>query len=504
MGASDYRAVIGLECHAQLRTATKMFCRCPAPLEHEELADRAPNSAVCPICLGHPGVLPVVNAAAIALAVRAARALGAQIHPRSEFARKHYFYPDLPKGYQISQFDRPLATGGHLHIPGPPGSEGPRAFGITRLHLEEDAGRMIHEPQGAGSEVDWNRAGLPLIEIVGEPDIESPEQAEQWLRMLHRVLRESGVCTGSMERGHLRCDANISLHRAGEPWGAKVEIKNINSFRNVARALRFEIERQQALLKAGEPTRQETRAWNGKGTVLLRSKEQASDYRYFPEPDLPPLLLDDHEISAQDSALVGLPLDLHLMERDRSMLQAWRDQYGLDNYVVGVLSSEPSVAAFFGECVALGGEPRAMANWIQNDLLRLLKLSAAEGRTLEDSPLKARHLVALQGSLAEGAIPMSSAREILEELFFRGGEPETLIRERGVARLDDAAQLREQLREIIARSPAQVARYRSGNTNMLGYFMGQLMKSTGGRADPRLAQRLVQEALDPDEPASAG
>ncbi|MFN7146902.1 MAG: Asp-tRNA(Asn)/Glu-tRNA(Gln) amidotransferase subunit GatB, partial [Myxococcota bacterium] len=289
----DVIAVIGLECHAQLRTATKLFCACAVA------SDAPPNTLVCPVCLGHPGAMPAPNAEAVRLAVRAALALGCEVAPTSTFARKHYFYPDLPKGYQITQADRPLATGGAV-----------RGVRLVRVHLEEDAGKLVHDPAGTG--VDWNRAGVPLVEIVSTPSVRSPGEAEVYLRTLHRVLVEAGVCLGDLEKGHFRCDANVSVHRPGEPWGARVEIKNVNSFRFVRQALAYEIERQAGLLAAGTPTGPETRAWAGDRTILLRGKERAEDYRYVPEPDLPVLAVGPELRAVATEGLAGVPLEAAL------------------------------------------------------------------------------------------------------------------------------------------------------------------------------------------------
>jgi aspartyl-tRNA(Asn)/glutamyl-tRNA(Gln) amidotransferase subunit B len=348
---------IGLECHAQLRTRTKMFCACPV------VAEAPANSVVCPICLGHPGALPALNGEALRLALRAGQALGCEIHPVSIFARKHYFYPDLPKGYQISQYDRPICTGGSVHAL--VGGE-LRRWGLTRIHMEEDAGRMHHST--GGSTVDWNRGGVPLIEIVGQPDLHSADEAEAWLRALHRVLVEAGICGGDMEKGQLRCDANVSVGPEGGPLGTRVELKNINSFRFVARALRHEIERQIALMQAGQRVAAETRTWNGHQTVLLRSKETAADYRYFPEPDLPALVLTAEELAPQ--ALPGRPLDIHLIEEDRRRLREFCDSHGLSDADGGVLLGEPRARAFFEAAVAAGGERRAMCTWTVGELLR--------------------------------------------------------------------------------------------------------------------------------------
>ncbi|MFZ5481352.1 MAG: Asp-tRNA(Asn)/Glu-tRNA(Gln) amidotransferase subunit GatB [Myxococcota bacterium] len=469
-----WEAVIGLECHAQLRTASKMFCACPV------VQDAAPNSAVCEVCLGHPGTLPALNAEAVALALRAAVALGCEVHATSVFARKNYFYPDLPKGYQISQYDRPLATKGTLHAAG-------RAFGLTRIHLEEDAGKMVHGP--GGTVVDWNRAGVPLVEIVGEPELRTPEEAEAWLRTLHRLLVRSGVCLGDMEKGHFRCDANVSVHRAGEPWGTRVEIKNVNSFRFVAKAIRYEIDRQIAAYEAGEPVWQETRTWAGNRTVTLRRKEGSADYRYFPEPDLPPLRVGAEEIAAQVAALPGVPLDVWLAEADAARVADWQARYGLSTYDVGVVTADGEVADFFAAAVEAGGEPKAMANWVAAEVLRRTNADGI-GR------LQPAHLVAVQRLLDAGAINRDGARRLFDALADAGGDPDAHVATLGLRQVSDEGALRAIVDDLLARHPAELARYRAGNKGMMGFFMGQLMAATDRQADPKLAQRLVREALD--------
>jgi aspartyl-tRNA(Asn)/glutamyl-tRNA(Gln) amidotransferase subunit B len=493
-----FEAVIGLECHARLATASKMFCRCPVT------EDAPPNAAVCPVCLGHPGTLPTVNEAAVAMALRAALALGATIHTESQFARKNYFYPDLPKGYQISQFDRPLATGGTLHVRI---GEEIRSFGLRRIHLEEDAGKMLHSR--GGTHVDWNRAGVPLIEIVGEADIASADAAEAWLRMLHRVLVESGVCSGDMEKGHFRCDANVSVRRRGEPLGTRTEVKNVNSFRFVARALRHEIERQIDVLETGGTVEQQTRTWTGQRTALLRRKEESSDYRYFPEPDLPRLELRLEEIERQRAVLLHVPFDLHLLAIDQAERDRWKTDYGLDPAAVEGFSEDPALVVLFRDAVAAGGAPVAMARWLRNDVLRWQKQSehAADSSREEGSEsvavgfgrLLGRHLAKLQALVDEGRVSLSVARQLLDDLCAHGGEVEALVVNRGLAVVSDEAELRGLVLELVAQNPVQVRKYRAGNANMLGFFMGEVMRCTRGQADPPLSRRLIEEVLAKEE-----
>ncbi|MBM4390472.1 MAG: Asp-tRNA(Asn)/Glu-tRNA(Gln) amidotransferase subunit GatB [Deltaproteobacteria bacterium] len=466
-----YEAIIGLECHAQLRTASKMFCACPV------VNDAPPNSAVCPTCLAHPGTLPVLNDRAVKLGLRAALATGCTLHDTSVFARKHYFYPDLPKGYQISQFDRPLATGGAIHALG-------QRFGITRIHLEEDAGKMTHAE--GGSTVDWNRAGVPLIEIVSEAHMRSAEQAEAYLRTLHRVLVESGICTGDMEKGHFRCDANVSVHRPGEPWGTKVEVKNVNSFRFVAKAIRFEIERQVAVLQAGGTVDQETRTWAGKGTVTLRKKEGSADYRYFPDPDLGPLVLEAGEIEAQRATLPGLPMDLFLAQEDERRVTDWVENYGLSTYDVTVILGNPEAAAIFMDAVAAGGAPKAMANWVTSEVLRREDPGQISGAALS----------AVQALVDDGTINRDGAKRVIEVIAEEGGDPAEIVSRLGLGQVSDEGKLAEAVASVLAAHPAELAKYRAGNKGLFGFFMGKLMAATGRKAEPGLAQRLLRGALD--------
>lgn len=477
-GEAGFATVIGLEVHVQLATASKLFCRCPV------LPDAPPNHLVCPICTGHPGTLPVLNDAAVALGVRAALALGATAHDESAWARKHYFYPDLPKGYQISQFDRPLATGGTIHAR--VGGE-VLAVPLVRLHLEEDAGRMVHGPDG--THVDWNRAGVPLAEIVSAPALGSPEAAEAFLRMLHRVLVAAGVTPGDLEKGHFRCDANVSVHRPGEPLGVAVEVKNLNSFRFVAQALRYEVDRQVGVLSSGGVVHRETRTWDRRRTVVLRRKEAQADYRYLPEPDLPRLVVSEAERQAAREALPGAPLDLWLLAEDAERVRRWQADYGLDAYLVGVLTADPEVEALFRGAVAAGGHPRAMANWVQGDVLRKLKEDGDAG------VLGPEHLVALQRLVDEGVVGLPVARQLFDEVWATGTDPATLVERRGLRRVSGEAELLPLVQEVVARNPSQVAQYRAGKTRLIGFFVGQVMKATGGQADAREVTALLERVL---------
>ncbi len=466
-----FEAVIGLECHAQLNTRTKMFCGCAV------VADAAPNVAICPVCMGHPGTLPVVNAEALALGLRAALALGCDIHRTSIFSRKHYFYPDLPKGYQITQYDRPFATGGAVHVAG-------KAFGLTRIHFEEDAGKMLHG--GPDSLVDWNRAGVPLIEIVSNPDLRSAGEAEGYLRALHRVLVVGGICLGDLEKGHFRCDANVSIHREGEPWGPRVEIKNINSFRFVARAIRYEIERQRGRIEAGSAVEMETRMWTGSRTVALRKKEEAADYRYFAEPDLGALVYSEQQVADARGLLPGIPLDLHLAAQDGTRVDHWTERYGISAYDVGVLLGDAEARDFFVAAVAAGGAPKAVANAVMSEVLR----RDGVGRLLPGA------LVAVLASGAAGELSRESTKQAIATLWRDGGDVAAVIAAHAVRGDLSAESLATEIAGVVLRHPDAVARYRAGNQGLFGFFMGKLMEATARRIDPKAASIALRAALD--------
>jgi aspartyl-tRNA(Asn)/glutamyl-tRNA(Gln) amidotransferase subunit B len=430
--------------------------------------------------MGHPGTLPSLNTAAVALGIRAGLALGGMVHPVSIFARKHYFYPDLPKGYQISQSERPLVTGGRLHTD-------LGNFGITRMHLEEDSGKMLHSGHLTG--MDWNRAGVPLLEIVSEPDLRTPEQAEAYFRELHRVLVEGGICEGDLEKGQLRCDVNLSLHRPGEPWGTRVELKNLNSFRFVSRALRYEIDRQLRILKAGDLIFPETRTWNGSQTLLLRTKESAAEYRYFPEPDLGPLRIFPEELRRAREALPGIPLDLFLKAEEQRKLQSWQEEYGLSSYEIGVIQGEPEATAFFQDAVAAGGAPKAVANLVMRDLMRYWK---EEGIGKID-PLQ---IVKLLSLLEAETLHREGAMMVLEKLRMEGGEPREWVEKLGLQNTLEETTLKEIATRLLEAHPTEYQRYKAGNKGMAGFFVGALMKATERKADPRKVATLVRDLLE--------
>jgi aspartyl-tRNA(Asn)/glutamyl-tRNA(Gln) amidotransferase subunit B len=471
---TGWEAVIGLEVHAQLRTRTKAFCGC------ETSFGAPPNTHVCPVCLGLPGALPVLGREAVALAVSAALALGCRVAETSIFARKNYFYPDLPKGYQITQFDRPLASGGSLAIDV---GQGARAIGITRVHMEEDAGKNLHGV-GGQSLVDLNRAGTPLIEIVSEPELRSASDARDYLERLHEILMFIGVNDGNLEEGSFRCDANVSVRRPGQPLGVRVELKNINSFRFVEEAIDGEIARQVRLLERGEPLRRQTRGYNAerRETYLLREKEAEDEYRYFPEPDLPPLVLDESFIAERRASLPELPEAL----RRRLALEL-----GVRDDALRVLTSHPKIAAYFQAAATASRHPVKVANLIQTEVFR-----GTRTRGLEASfPVTPEQIVELVELVECGAISGKQAKVVYAELVGRDVSPRSLVESLGFSVLSDAGQLRAVAAELVAANPKQAEQYRAGKTGVLGFFVGQLMKATGGSADPKLASELLVEEL---------
>jgi aspartyl-tRNA(Asn)/glutamyl-tRNA(Gln) amidotransferase subunit B len=462
-----WEAVIGLEVHARLLTRTKIFCACPTTF------GAPPNTNVCPVCLGYPGALPVLNRTAVELAIRMGLATGCEVHERSVFARKNYFYPDLPKGYQISQFDKPLATGGRVND-----------VRITRIHMEEDAGKLMHERDV--SLVDLNRAGTPLIEIVSEPDIRSSDEASAYLTRLRQILMYAEVCDGNMEEGSMRCDANVSVRREGEPLGTRTETKNLNSFRFLRTAIDYEIQRQIGVLEGGGTITQETRLFDVQAgeTRVMRSKEEAHDYRYFPEPDLFTLSISSDWISDVRSSLPALPAQ---------RIERYQRDYGLSAGDAEVLVAEKAVADFF-EATAAEANPRAAANWVRNEVLRVLneqKLDVAGYRVTPSS------LAKLIGMIDSGAIGGKAAKEVFEEMSATGDAPETIVEKRGLSQISDPAFIREAAVRVIANNAAQVAQYRAGTTKIFGFLVGQLMKETRGKAKADLANQILLELLNP-------
>jgi aspartyl-tRNA(Asn)/glutamyl-tRNA(Gln) amidotransferase subunit B len=471
----DWETVIGLEVHVQLRTRTKMFCACRTSFGDP------PNTNVCPVCLGLPGALPVPNAEAVRLGTSAALALGCTVHHTSVFARKNYFYPDLPKGYQISQFDQPLATGGRVGFESP--ERGRITAGITRLHLEEDAGKLVHDRFPGKTAVDLNRAGVPLAEIVSEPDLRSPAEARAYLTTLRQILIYAGASECSMEQGSLRVDANISIRRPGETrLGTKTEVKNLNSFANVERALEAERARQIALLESGRRVEQVTLLFNaGTGQVKqLRSKEESHDYRYFPDPDLPPLVLDQAWIAERRESLPELP------EARRSRLET---ALGIPAYDARVLTSEAPLADFFESVVAHGVEPKVAANWVMGDVIATFNQTGG-------FPVTAARLAGLVGLVRDGRLSHQAAKRVYAEMAESpDGEPAAVAERLGLVQVSDQAALATWVDEVLAAHPAEVARYRGGETKLLAFFVGQVMKRSKGKADPKGVQPVLQEKL---------
>ncbi|MFL5447354.1 MAG: Asp-tRNA(Asn)/Glu-tRNA(Gln) amidotransferase subunit GatB [Gemmatimonadales bacterium] len=470
-----WETVVGLEVHVQLRTRTKMFCG-----DRTTFGD-PPNTNVCPVCLGLPGALPVPNAEAIRLGTRAALALGCTVHQTSVFARKNYFYPDLPKGYQISQFDKPLATGGSVTFEST--ERGRLRVGITRLHLEEDAGKLLHDRFPGKTAVDLNRAGIPLAEIVSEPDLRSPAEARAYLATLRQILVYAGVSDCSMEQGSLRVDANISIRRPGDlRLGTKTEVKNMNSFANVERALEAERARQIALVESGQRVEQVTLLFNaGTGQVKpIRSKEESHDYRYFPDPDLPPLVLSPAWIDEQRAALPELP------EAKRARLET---EYALPAYDAGVITSEPELARFFESVVRAGVDPKTAANWIMGEVMTTYN----ERGAFPVSPERLARLIAL---VRDGALSHQAAKRVYAELALAPTEDPAGVAERlGLIQVSDESALTGWVDEVLAAHPGEVSRFRNGESKLMAFFVGQVMKRSKGKADPKGVQPLLQQRL---------
>jgi aspartyl-tRNA(Asn)/glutamyl-tRNA(Gln) amidotransferase subunit B len=475
-----FEPVIGLEIHAQLQTRTKIFCGCSTSF------GASPNSQVCPVCLGLPGALPVLNRTAVDYAIKAAIALGCDVQPLSIFARKNYFYPDLPKGYQISQYERPLALGGGLDI-----SVGGRTLrvGLTRIHMEEDAGKSLHEgfpDSDRRTYIDYNRSGVPLIEIVSEPDMRSATQAAEFFERLRDILVWLGVNDGNMEEGSLRCDANVSVRPAGQQaFGTKAEVKNLNSFRYLQKALEYEIDRQIDVIESGGRVIQETRLWDsGAGrTLSMRSKEEAHDYRYFPEPDLPPLVVDEARIAAVRETMPEL-----LDARRHRFVTA----YGLPEYDAGVLTQSPALANYFEQVASASGTPKAASNWVMGELLRTLK---ERGVTIEEVPLAPGALAGLIALVEKGTISSTIAKDVFAKMYESGRSADDIVRADGLAQNSDEGALLAIVRDVIAQNSDAAAQFRAGKSQTFGFLVGQVMKGSGGKANPKLANELLKREL---------
>ena len=488
MSATEYEAIIGLETHCQLNTKSKIFCSCPTNF------DSPPNTNVCPVCLGYPGVLPVLNQEVLASAVKLGLAIDGKITPHSKFDRKQYFYPDLPKNYQISQYDLPIVEQGQLEIEivdKKTKEVSRKIIGITRLHMEEDAGKLVH----AGSErlsgsthslVDFNRTGVPLLEIVSEPDLRTGTEAAEYAQELRRLVRYLGISDGNMQEGSLRCDVNISVRKKGtKKFGTKVEIKNMNSFSAIQKAIEYEIDRQIEAIENGELIVQETRLWEEatQRTISMRKKEGSSDYRYFPEPDLPPLEVSPEQLKAWAEELPELPA------RKR---RRYEEEFGLSAYDARVLTDDRTVAEYFETAVIAGANAKLVANWISQDIAAYLNNNKL---TITEIALQASDLAELVKLIETGTISGKIAKEILPELLTEGGSPKALVEKKGLIQISDSSAIEKLIEEIIAAHPSELEKFRAGKTNLKGFFVGQVMKKSGGKADPKLTSQILDQKL---------
>jgi len=472
-----YETVIGLEVHAQLLTETKIFCRCPTRFGAE------PNTQTCQVCAGMPGVLPVTNKKAIEYSIRTGLAMNCAIAPYSRFARKNYFYPDLPKNYQISQYELPLCEHGFVEIVV---DDEVKRIGITRIHMEEDAGKNIHEGKGDHSFVDLNRTGVPLMEIVSEPDIRSPREAAEYMKKLRAIVRYLGVCDGNMEQGSLRCDANVSVRPVGrKEFGTRTELKNMNSFKFVEKALEYEVKRQISVIEDGGEVVQETRLWDSAAGVTqpMRSKEEAHDYRYFPDPDLPPIVIGKEWI---DSVRAGLP-ELPDEKRKR-----FKEIHGLPDLDAELLTSEKAIADWFEQTVKAGGQAKAVSNWMMGDLMRIMN---DENKSIEEISLKPEQMAGMLALIDNGTISGKIAKTVFEEMCRTGKDAAGIVKEKGLVQISDSGAIEKAVDEIIAKSPDEVARFRAGDEKLLGFFVGQVMKATKGKANPKLLNELLLKKL---------
>ena len=473
----EFETVIGLEVHAQLLTDTKIFCGCSTKF------GGAPNSHTCPVCLGLPGVLPVLNKKVVEFAMKMSLATNCEINKSCSFARKNYFYPDLPKGYQISQFAYPLSEHGYVFLD-VDGAQ--KKIGLTRIHMEEDAGKLMHDEHNPVSYVDLNRAGVPLIEIVSEPDMRSPAEATDYLKRLHEILVYLEICDGNMEEGSFRCDANVSIRPKGQKeFGTRAELKNMNSFRNVQRALEYEIKRQQYLVENGEKVVQETRLWDdASGTsISMRSKEEAHDYRYFPDPDLVPIMVDDAWVEKIRKELPELPL----AKRERFL-----KDYQIPEYDAGVLTADKALAQYYEDVVKLCDKPKQASNWVMGDVLRFLNEDKLD---IRKCPITAGALADMIKLIEAGTISGKMAKDIISDMYKTGKSPQKIIEEKGLVQITDEGELAKTITAIIDANPSQLADYRSGKEKLFGFFVGQVMKATQGKANPQLVNDMLKKVL---------
>ncbi|MCU4137388.1 MAG: Asp-tRNAAsn/Glu-tRNAGln amidotransferase B subunit [Thermodesulfobacteria bacterium] len=474
----EFEAVIGLEVHAQLNTQTKMFCSCSTKF------GKPPNTQVCPVCMGLPGVLPVINKQAVEYALKLALALNCKINLKSIMARKNYFYPDLPKNYQISQYELPLAEGGAVEIE----VNGiKKKINLVRIHMEEDAGKLIHDEKQPYSYVDFNRAGVPLLEIVSSPEISSPEEAVAYLKTLRRILRYLEICDGNMEEGSLRCDANVSVKPKGsEKFGTKVELKNMNSFKHVERALNYEIKRQIGLLMEGKEIVQETRLYDEatQTTHPMRGKEEAHDYCYFPDPDL-------IEIQIEESLLKRL--EAELPELPKIKKERFLKTYNLTPYEVDILIEEKSLAEFFEKTVKIYPNPKAVSNFVLTEVLRYLN---RDGKDINETNLKPENLAQLLELVEKEVISITIAKQIFPEVYERGAEPKKIVEERGLVQESSEEKLKGICEEVLSQNPAEVEKYKAGKKGLLGFFVGQVLKKTKGKANPKVVNKILTELLE--------
>jgi len=474
--STKYEAVIGLEVHAQMKTATKIFCGCPTTFGAE------PNSQTCPVCCGMPGVLPVLNKKALEFAVKTGLAVNCHISSYSRFARKNYFYPDLPKAYQISQYELPICEGGWIDI----SVDGEtKRIGLTRIHMEEDAGKNIHEGT-TYSFVDLNRAGTPLMEIVSDPDLRSPKEAAAYMRKLRTILRYLDVCDGNMEEGSLRCDANVSVRPVGQKeFGTRAELKNINSFRFVEKAIEYEITRQIRVLEEGGKVIQETRLWDSAAGVTqsMRSKEEAHDYRYFPDPDLTPIVVEQAWVDALKASLPELP---------DAKQERYKTELGLPDADAEQLTAEMPVALWFEQTVAAGAQPKAAANWMMTELMKHLN---DDNTPIDECPIQPAQLADLLTLIDKGTISGKIAKTVFEEIYATGKDADEIVKEKGLVQISDSGAIEQALDEILAKHPAELERLKAGDEKLVGFFVGQLMKAMKGKANPQMANELLRKKL---------